>query len=97
MSLDGGTRWVALKGNMPTVPVTDLVIHPRELDLIVATYGRGLYVANTRWLAEAKKGALDEDVHFFAVAPRPVPRRGRDRRTTNCTATATSSSRTTRG
>jgi photosystem II stability/assembly factor-like uncharacterized protein len=76
VSLDGGKRWIALKGNMPTVPVTDLVIHPRELDLVVATYGRGLYVANTRWLAEAKRGALDGDAHFFAVAPRAVPPEG---------------------
>jgi photosystem II stability/assembly factor-like uncharacterized protein len=76
VSLDGGRRWTALKGNMPTVPVTDLVIHPRERDLVVATYGRGLYVANTRWLAEVKQGALDEEAHFFAVAPRALPAEG---------------------
>ena len=73
MSLDGGRRWTSLKGNMPTVPVTDLVMHPRERDLVVATYGRGLYVANTSWLAEAKRGAFDEAAHFFAVRARPVP------------------------
>ena len=73
VSLDGGRRWVALKGNMPTVPVTDMLIHPRERDLIVATYGRGLYVAGTAWLAEAKQGAFDGDAHFFAVQPRPLP------------------------
>ena len=77
VSLDGGRRWVALKGNMPTVPVTDMLIHPREHDLVVATYGRGLYVANTRWLAEAKEGALDEPAHFFAVQPRAGAGRGR--------------------
>jgi photosystem II stability/assembly factor-like uncharacterized protein len=73
VSLDGGHRWVALKGNMPTVPVTDMLIHPRERDLVVATYGRGLYVANTAWLAEAKQGAFDADAHLFAVQPRPLP------------------------
>jgi photosystem II stability/assembly factor-like uncharacterized protein len=76
VSLDGGRRWTALKGNMPTVPVTDLVIHPRERDLVVATYGRGLYVANTLWLAEAKSGALTEAAHLFAVQPRPAPQPG---------------------
>jgi len=76
VSLDGGRRWFALKGNMPTVPVTDMVIHPRERDLVVGTYGRGLYIANTRWLAEAKNGALDAEAHFFAVSPRPVPAPG---------------------
>jgi len=73
VSLDGGQRWTSLKGNMPTVPVTDLVIHPRERDLVVATYGRGLYIADTSWLAEAKRGAFDEAAHFFAVRTRPVP------------------------
>jgi photosystem II stability/assembly factor-like uncharacterized protein len=75
-SVDGGRRWISLKGNMPTVPVTDLVIHPRERDLVVATYGRGLYVTNTLWLADAKKGALDEAAHFFPVQPRTVPQPG---------------------
>ncbi len=76
VSLDGGKRWVALKGNMPTVPVTDMLIHPRERDLVVATFGRGLYVANTAWLAEAKQGAFDVDAHFFAVRSRPLPQPG---------------------
>lgn len=73
VTLDGGRRWVALKGNMPAVPVTDMLIHPRERDLIVATYGRGLYVAPTEWLAEAKQGAFDGAAHLFAVRPRPLP------------------------
>ncbi len=76
VSLDGGRRWVALKGNMPTVPVTDMLIHPRERDLIVATYGRGLYVAGTAWLAEAKQGAFERPAYLFAVQPRPLPSPG---------------------
>jgi photosystem II stability/assembly factor-like uncharacterized protein len=39
-SVDGGARWVRMMANMPPVPVTDLVIHPREADLVVATFGR---------------------------------------------------------
>ncbi|MBP1635407.1 MAG: repeat-containing glycosyl hydrolase, partial [Acidobacteria bacterium] len=75
-TLDGGRHWVALKGNMPTVPVTDMVIHPREHDLVVATYGRGLFVTNVAWMAEARQGALDEDAHLFAIRPRAVPGEG---------------------
>jgi len=75
-TIDGGRRWVAFKGNMPTVPVTDMVIHPRENDLIVASYGRGLWVTNVGWLGEAKGGALDKDVHLFAIRPRPIPPEG---------------------
>jgi photosystem II stability/assembly factor-like uncharacterized protein len=75
-TVDGGRKWVAFKGNMPTVPVTDMVIHPRDHDLVVATYGRGLFVTNVAWLAEAKEGALQKDVHLFAIRPRAVPREG---------------------
>jgi hypothetical protein len=30
--------------DMPTVPVHDLVIHPRESDLIAATHGRSIWI-----------------------------------------------------
>jgi hypothetical protein len=52
---------------MPVVSVTDMLIHPRESDLVAATYGRGLWVGNIAWLREAKAGAFADDVHFFAV------------------------------
>jgi len=76
VTLDGGRDWVAFKGNMPTVPVTDMVIHPREHDLVAATYGRGLFVTNVAWLAEAKEGVLQKDAHLFAIRPCAVPREG---------------------
>jgi photosystem II stability/assembly factor-like uncharacterized protein len=43
-SPDGGKRWVALKGNLPTIAVRDLKIQEREGDLVAATFGRGFYV-----------------------------------------------------
>jgi photosystem II stability/assembly factor-like uncharacterized protein len=43
-TLDGGTHWVQLKGGLPTIAVRDMVIHPREGDLVVATFGRGFWV-----------------------------------------------------
>lgn len=76
VSVDGGQAWTALKGNMPTVPVTDMVIQPREHDLVVATYGRGLYVANVNWVNEVKQGAFGKAAHFFAVKARPTPPEG---------------------
>ena len=65
-SVDGGGRWVPLKGNMPVVSVTDMAIHPRESDLVAATYGRGLFVGNIAWLREAKT-AFNADAHLFAI------------------------------
>ena len=37
-------RWTRFTHGFPTVPVDDLVIHPRDLDLIVGTHGRAIYV-----------------------------------------------------
>jgi photosystem II stability/assembly factor-like uncharacterized protein len=43
-SLDGGARWMRLREGLPTVAVDDLVIHPRDHDLVVGTHGRSIYV-----------------------------------------------------
>ncbi|MDP9229122.1 MAG: hypothetical protein M3O67_00450, partial [Bacteroidota bacterium] len=47
MSKDGGKKWIALNGNMPvSVAVDDMFIHPRDKKLVIATYGRGVYVSD---------------------------------------------------
>jgi hypothetical protein len=43
-SLTGGTSWQRLNNNLPTVAVHDLVIHPRDGDIIAGTHGRGLWI-----------------------------------------------------
>ena len=43
-SVDGGGRWVPLRNNLPTVAVHDIVIHPRENDLVLGTHGRGFWI-----------------------------------------------------
>lgn len=70
VSVSGGNRWQPLAGNMPVVPVHDLKIHPREKDLIVGTYGRGLYIADISWLQELGAAVLQQPAHLFAVEPR---------------------------
>jgi photosystem II stability/assembly factor-like uncharacterized protein len=67
VTIDGGENWTALKGNMPVVPVKDLVIHPRESDLVAATYGRGLYVADISPLQEMNAALFEKEVHFFEI------------------------------
>jgi photosystem II stability/assembly factor-like uncharacterized protein len=45
ISLDGGAHWAQYKGgDFPNVPVRDLVVTPRESDLVLATHGRGIWV-----------------------------------------------------
>ena len=40
-SLNKGVSWFQLAANLPTVPVYDLQIHPRDHELIAGTHGEG--------------------------------------------------------
>jgi photosystem II stability/assembly factor-like uncharacterized protein len=45
ISVDAGASWAQFKGsNFPAVAVRDLVIQPREGDLVVATHGYGIWI-----------------------------------------------------
>jgi len=67
VSIDGGKAWLKMKNDMPTQPVHDLKIHPREADLVVATHGRGAYIADIKPLQELSPEVLAKDFHLFAV------------------------------
>lgn len=67
VSIDGGKSWTKMKNNMPTQPVHDLAIHPRENDLIVATHGRGIYIADISPLAEMTPEVMAKDVFMFDI------------------------------
>lgn len=44
VTLDGGTKWSKLSGDVPTISFRDLAIQKRENDLVGASFGRGFYV-----------------------------------------------------
>jgi photosystem II stability/assembly factor-like uncharacterized protein len=67
---DGGQRWVQLKGNFPTVAVRDLAIQRRENDLVVGTFGRGMYVLDDYTpLRSATAADFERNAHLFGVRP----------------------------
>ena len=71
ISADGGAHWIELRGNMPRVPVYDLVVHPRENDLVLATHGRGVWILDDiSPLQQLTPQVLAEPAHLFA--PRPA-------------------------
>jgi hypothetical protein len=70
VSLDRGGHWTAL-GGLPTVAVDDILVHPRDHDLVVATHGRSLYVLDDgAALAHITPEVLAQKAHLFA--PRPA-------------------------
>lgn len=67
LSADGGAHWLELRNNMPRVPVTDLVIHPRDNDLVLATHGRGVWILDDiSSLQQLTPQVLTEPAHLFA-------------------------------
>jgi hypothetical protein len=44
ISTNTGKKWTKWTEGFPTVPVKDLIIHPREHDLIIGTFGRAAWV-----------------------------------------------------
>jgi photosystem II stability/assembly factor-like uncharacterized protein len=78
VSLDGGDSWQPLGTGLPAVPVHDLVLHPRDRDLVIATHGRGLFVLDAAPLEEMTAAVRAEAAHLFAVKPATLyePRNG---------------------
>ena len=44
ISLNEGTNWMKFMPNLPNVRVDDVLVHPRENDLVLATHGRSIWV-----------------------------------------------------
>jgi photosystem II stability/assembly factor-like uncharacterized protein len=70
VSIDCGKQWAKMKNNMPTAGIKDLVVHPRENDLIVGTHGRGFFITDISPLQELKPEVLAEEVFLFDVEPK---------------------------
>ena len=65
-TIDGGENWCKMNLNLPTVAVHDLLIHPRDNDLIAATHGRGFWVLDDiTALQQAAPEVLEADAHLF--------------------------------
>jgi photosystem II stability/assembly factor-like uncharacterized protein len=67
-SVDGGQKWVQLKGGIPVAQARDMTVQKREGDLVVATFGRGFYVLDDYSpLRELAAQTLSEDTHLYPL------------------------------
>lgn len=72
ISLDGGTSWALFKGaNFPDqVAVRDIVVHPRDHDLVLATHGRGIWIIDDITpLRALTPRTLEQDTAFLPARP----------------------------
>lgn len=69
VSINRGASWAKLGGNLPTVPVHEFAQPTVAADLVAATHGRSVWVADISTLRQLKPDTLKEPVKLFAPAP----------------------------
>jgi hypothetical protein len=67
VSINADGRWVKMNNNIPNVPVNDMLVHPRENDLILGTYGRDLWITNIEPLQKIDTPLLQKDAHLLKI------------------------------
>jgi photosystem II stability/assembly factor-like uncharacterized protein len=69
VSFNRGGHWVKFPG-LPTVAVDDILIHPRDLDMVLATHGRSIYVVDdVRPLQEITTDITQKEAYLFTPGP----------------------------
>jgi photosystem II stability/assembly factor-like uncharacterized protein len=69
-SLDGGKTWTRFMNNLPTARVDDILVHPRDNDLIVATHARSVWIADDITpLQQATAEVRAQDAVLFDIRP----------------------------
>ncbi len=69
LSLDKGTSFMRMTGGLPAVAVHDLVIHPRDKELVVGTHGRSVYVADVSLVQQLADSLREKPVYAFTLDP----------------------------
>ena len=77
LSLNRGMDWMPWTHGLPPVAVHDLVLHPRDHDLVIATHGRAAYVLDdVRPLRELARNPRTAELELFLFEPPPAFIRG---------------------
>ncbi len=68
-TVNGGEKWIKLKGGVPTIPFRDLEIQRRENDLVGASFGRSFYILDdyTPLRTVSEESLADEDFTLFSI------------------------------
>ena len=67
ISMNKGTTWQDFSNEIPNVAVHDLVIQPREKDLIVGTHGRSIYKVNVANMQQINETINAKGIALFKV------------------------------
>jgi photosystem II stability/assembly factor-like uncharacterized protein len=70
ISMNGGKSWQKFMNNLPTARVDDILVHPRDNDLIVATHARAVWILDDITpLQQMSSTIAAQDAALFDVRP----------------------------
>jgi photosystem II stability/assembly factor-like uncharacterized protein len=82
VTFDRGKQWMRVKANLPTVPIYEITLHPRDNAMILATHGRSIWVLDDMTPLQQFAKARSADAYLFEIRPatemNPASDRSRD-------------------
>jgi photosystem II stability/assembly factor-like uncharacterized protein len=81
VTFDRGRQWMRVKANLPTVPIYEITLHPRDNAMILATHGRSIWILDdlTPFQNFAKARATDAFMFDVRAATQMNPAGDRSR------------------
>ncbi len=73
ISYNMGQFWYSMRGNLPTVAVYDIKIHPRDNDLIIGTHGRGVFKIKLDHIQKINPSAMNNPLYLLEKETVIVP------------------------
>lgn len=69
-SPDDGKQWIRMKNNLPPVPIYGITVQRNFRDLVLGTYGRGVYILDdVTPIREFSAAVQQRDAHLFSLRP----------------------------
>jgi hypothetical protein len=69
VSVDRGGRWERMRAGLPSVPVHEIVFHPRDNDMIIGTHGRSIWILDDATPIQQLSEAMKSPQHLFDIRP----------------------------
>lgn len=67
VSLNKGKKFMKLGSELPAVAVHDLVIHPRENEIVLGTHGRSIWIASVNELQQLNDTVMAKYIFIFPL------------------------------
>jgi hypothetical protein len=79
VTFDKGKQWMRVKANLPTVPIYEITLHPRDNAMILATHGRSIWILDDMTALQQFAKARSTDAHLFDIRAATQMNPARDR------------------